>query len=111
MRLQTANTGMVGRVGFRRHFARRAGPHVYLWIPRFFLILARFPFRNCGAMVQRLARGPFKAEIRVRFPLALPKIRNLESLIATQWGFAHCRAGARHAVRPYGIVAALTCLI
>ena len=28
----------------------------------------------CGAMVQRLARGPFKAEIRVRFPLALPKI-------------------------------------
>ena len=24
-------------------------------------------------MVQRLARGPFKAEIRVRFPLALPK--------------------------------------
>ncbi len=25
-----------------------------------------------GAMVQRLARGPFKAEIRVRFPLALP---------------------------------------
>jgi hypothetical protein len=23
-------------------------------------------------MVQRLARGPFKAEIRVRFPLALP---------------------------------------
>jgi hypothetical protein len=34
-------------------------------------------------MVQRLARGPFKAEIRVRFPLALPKIRNLESLIAT----------------------------
>ena len=26
----------------------------------------------CGAMVQRLARGPFKAEIRVRFPLALP---------------------------------------
>jgi hypothetical protein len=28
-----------------------------------------------GAMVQRLARGPFKAEIRVRFPLALPKSR------------------------------------
>jgi hypothetical protein len=27
---------------------------------------------HCGAMVQRLARGPFKAEIRVRFPLALP---------------------------------------
>jgi hypothetical protein len=27
---------------------------------------------RCGAMVQRLARGPFKAEIRVRFPLALP---------------------------------------
>src|SRR5580704_5374152 len=27
---------------------------------------------KCGAMVQRLARGPFKAEIRVRFPLALP---------------------------------------
>src|SRR5271157_3553937 len=27
---------------------------------------------DCGAMVQRLARGPFKAEIRVRFPLALP---------------------------------------
>ena len=26
----------------------------------------------CGAMVQRLARGPFKAEMRVRFPLALP---------------------------------------
>ena len=27
---------------------------------------------DSGAMVQRLARGPFKAEIRVRFPLALP---------------------------------------
>jgi hypothetical protein len=27
-----------------------------------------------GAMVQRLARGPFKAEIRVRFPLALPSV-------------------------------------
>src|SRR5580700_10968087 len=27
-----------------------------------------------GAMVQRLARGPFKAEIRVRFPLALPSL-------------------------------------
>src|SRR2546422_4940887 len=26
----------------------------------------------CGAMVQRLARSPFKAKIRVRFPLALP---------------------------------------
>jgi hypothetical protein len=25
-----------------------------------------------GAMVQRLARSPFKAKIRVRFPLALP---------------------------------------
>ena len=32
-----------------------------------------------GAMVQRLARGPFKAEIRVRFPLALPTFRNLQS--------------------------------
>ena len=31
-------------------------------------------------MVQRLARGPFKAEIRVRFPLALPSLRN-ESLL------------------------------
>src|ERR1700722_7430435 len=29
-------------------------------------------FHVCGAMVQRLARGPFKAKIRVRFPLALP---------------------------------------
>ena len=28
----------------------------------------------CGAMVQRLARGPFKAEMRVRFPLALPNL-------------------------------------
>jgi hypothetical protein len=26
-------------------------------------------------MVQRLARGPFKAEIRVRFPLALPILK------------------------------------
>ena len=26
-------------------------------------------------MVQRLARSPFKAEIRVRFPLALPELR------------------------------------
>ena len=26
-------------------------------------------------MVQRLARGPFKAEIRVRFPLALPRLK------------------------------------
>ena len=30
---------------------------------------------DSGAMVQRLARGPFKAEIRVRFPLALPNLR------------------------------------
>ena len=30
---------------------------------------------NSGAMVQRLARGPFKAEIRVRFPLALPTLQ------------------------------------
>ena len=29
-------------------------------------------FYFCGAMVQRLARGPFKAKMRVRFPLALP---------------------------------------
>jgi hypothetical protein len=29
-------------------------------------------FHVRGAMVQRLARGPFKAKIRVRFPLALP---------------------------------------
>jgi hypothetical protein len=29
---------------------------------------------HSGAMVQRLARGPFKAEIRVRFPLALPSL-------------------------------------
>jgi hypothetical protein len=27
-----------------------------------------------GAMVQRLARSPFKAKIRVRFPLALPNL-------------------------------------
>jgi hypothetical protein len=33
-----------------------------------------FCCRSCGAMVQRLARGPFKAEIRVRFPLALPSL-------------------------------------
>ena len=33
-----------------------------------------------GAMVQRLARGPFKAEIRVRFPLALPNLRVIFSL-------------------------------
>ncbi len=26
-----------------------------------------------AAMVQRLARSPFKAKIRVRFPLAVPK--------------------------------------
>jgi hypothetical protein len=32
-----------------------------------------------GAMVQRLARGPFKAEIRVRFPLALPGFRSLSA--------------------------------
>ncbi len=31
-------------------------------------------------MVQRLARGPFKAEIRVRFPLALPPVNNHISL-------------------------------
>jgi hypothetical protein len=29
-------------------------------------------YSNSGAMVQRLARGPLKAEIRVRVPLALP---------------------------------------
>ena len=29
-------------------------------------------------MVQRLARGPFKAEIRVRFPLALPKLSDAD---------------------------------
>ena len=33
-----------------------------------------------GAMVQRLARGPFKAEIRVRFPLALPRFNNYKQI-------------------------------
>jgi hypothetical protein len=33
-----------------------------------------------GAMVQRLARGPFKAEIRVRFPLALPSLPRISPL-------------------------------
>jgi hypothetical protein len=28
--------------------------------------------------VQRLARGPFKAEIRVRFPLALPNLKEAQ---------------------------------
>ena len=46
---------------------------------RVLVALCVFPYSNkvvnpaeFGAMVQRLARGPFKAEIRVRFPLALP---------------------------------------
>jgi hypothetical protein len=36
-----------------------------------------------GAMVQRLARGPFKAEIRVRFPLALPISHTLTGVLLT----------------------------
>jgi hypothetical protein len=32
--------------------------------------------------VQRLARGPFKAEIRVRFPLALPNPRLIFSSVS-----------------------------
>ena len=39
--------------------------------------ISRFLFR--GAMVQRLAHRPFKAVMRVRFPLALP------ILLATKW--------------------------
>ena len=34
-------------------------------------------------MVQRLARGPFKAEIRVRFPLALPCFHRLTAVLIT----------------------------
>src|SRR6266478_8396143 len=37
------------------------------------LLYLHHVFHLCGAMVQRLARGPFKAKMRVRFPLALPK--------------------------------------
>ena len=43
-------------------------------------------------MVQRLARGPFKAEIRVRFPLALPSLRSLENAILD---FARGSGGGR----------------
>src|SRR5712692_6862445 len=44
-----------------------------LCIPRNSLILGTVPPHTIwGAMVQRLARSPFKAKIRVRFPLALP---------------------------------------
>ena len=39
---------------------------------------------SCGAMVQRLARGPFKAEIRVRFPLALPIVWKANKTLSTQ---------------------------
>src|SRR3979411_1430638 len=38
-------------------------------------------------MVQRLARGPFKAEIRVRFPLALPSPGT--SLLDPDWNQFH----------------------
>ena len=43
-------------------------------------------------MVQRLARGPFKAEIRVRFPLALPSLLSLENAILD---FAQGSGGGR----------------
>src|SRR5438874_10040057 len=47
---------------------------VCLFVPTISLILDKLhTLQKRGAMVQRLARGPFKAEIRVRFPLALPK--------------------------------------
>lgn len=40
---------------------------------------SKFEYPRGGAMVQRLARGPFKAEIRVRFPLALPDFPKKDS--------------------------------
>jgi hypothetical protein len=48
-----------------------------------FLYSSCSTFFLCGAMVQRLARGPFKAKMRVRFPLALPKIAKLPNLKET----------------------------
>src|SRR4029077_299482 len=42
--------------------------------PRFLYSSFTTFFHFCGAMVQRLARGPFKAKMRVRFPLALPSL-------------------------------------
>src|SRR5277367_2643473 len=59
---------------------RRAGRPQWLVSAQFVASSAGFPYNlrvvvtASGAMVQRLARGPFKAEIRVRFPLALPMI-------------------------------------
>jgi hypothetical protein len=60
-----------------RHAARNR-----LCIPLIFLILVRFYPHNGGAMVQRLARSPFKAKIRVRFPLALPTFLTAQKLEA-----------------------------
>jgi hypothetical protein len=45
-----------------------------LLAPAISRILESFRSFPGGAMVQRLARSPFKAKIRVRFPLALPRI-------------------------------------
>jgi hypothetical protein len=40
-----------------------------------------FEHNQCGAMVQRLARDPFKVETRVRFSLALPKLRTFHFFV------------------------------
>src|ERR1019366_747912 len=45
-----------------------------------------------GAMVQRLARGPFKAKMRVRFPLALPKLQNFNKNAKLDWALLFLEA-------------------
>src|ERR1039457_6035013 len=56
-------------------------------------------------MVQRLARGPFKAEIRVRFPLALPILRaNAESFGSGQ--YAALRIWANDSPLPFLLASA-----
>ena len=50
-------------------------------------------------MVQRLARGPFKAEIRVRFPLALPNLHSFPAEFCSQLKEKHtCFSGSIHAI-------------
>src|SRR6266403_2987290 len=55
------------------------------------ILIRSWPHRS-GAMVQRLARSPFKAKIRVRFPLALPTEFEIFSVLHG-WQLTSCNFG------------------
>jgi hypothetical protein len=57
-------------------------------------------------MVQRLARGPFKAEMRVRFPLALPTLPLYFQIVTLVQGRAAARVMRDDAPKFAGFVPA-----